>query len=52
MKFIGIDTLVFSTPDMAKARRFYSDWGLEKVSDGKNGAACRRRPRPACTSAR
>jgi catechol 2,3-dioxygenase-like lactoylglutathione lyase family enzyme len=37
MAFVGIDTLVFTAPDMAKARRFYADWGLTKVRDGRSG---------------
>ena len=37
MKFTGIETLVFSCPDMKTARRFYGDWGLKKVSDSRAG---------------
>jgi catechol 2,3-dioxygenase-like lactoylglutathione lyase family enzyme len=37
MAVVGIDTLVFTAPDMAKARRFYTDWGLKKVRDGRAG---------------
>jgi catechol 2,3-dioxygenase-like lactoylglutathione lyase family enzyme len=37
MAFVGIDTLVFTAPDLATARRFYSDWGLTKVRDGRRG---------------
>jgi len=38
MKFTGIHTLVFSSSNMKAARRFYADWGLKKVSDGRAGA--------------
>lgn len=34
----GIDTVVFSAPDMAEARKFYADWGLKQVKAGKTGA--------------
>lgn len=37
MKFTGIETLVFSSPDMKTAKRFYADWGLKKVSDSRAG---------------
>ena len=38
MNFTGIQTLVFSSPDMKTAKRFYADWGLNKVDDGRAGA--------------
>ena len=37
MVFTGLNTVVFTAPDMKKARRFYTDWGLKKVSDGRTG---------------
>ncbi len=37
MDFTGIHALVFSTPDMKTAQRFYSDWGLNGV--GSTGSA-------------
>lgn len=39
MAFVGIDTLVFTAPDMAKARRFFTDWGLAKIADSRRGMA-------------
>lgn len=38
MAIIGLDTVVFTAPDMAQARAFFTDWGLRKVSSGKSGA--------------
>lgn len=37
MAFVGIDTVVFSPPDMKEARRFFADWGLRRVRDGRSG---------------
>ncbi|MBT5050802.1 MAG: glyoxalase [Rhodospirillaceae bacterium] len=37
MAFTGLYSTLFSAPDMKKARRFYADWGLKKVSDSKSG---------------
>lgn len=39
MAFTGLNTVLFSAPDMKKARKFYTDWGLRKVSDSRAGAA-------------
>lgn len=38
MAFVGIDTVVFSAPDMKQARRFFVDWGVRRVRDGRAGA--------------
>lgn len=38
MAIVGLDTVIFSAPDMQKAKAFFTDWGLRKVSDGKSGA--------------
>ena len=37
MAIIGLDTVVFTAPDMAKARKFFTDWGLKKVGSGRSG---------------
>ena len=37
MAVIGLDTVVFTAPDMAEARKFFTDWGLKKVSSGRSG---------------
>lgn len=37
MAFVGIDSVVFTPPDMAEAKRFFADWGLKKVKDGRSG---------------
>lgn len=38
MAFTGLNSVLFSAPDMKKARKFYTDWGLRKVSDSRAGA--------------
>jgi len=38
MAFTGLYSVLFSAPDMKVARKFFSDWGLKKVSDNRNGA--------------
>ena len=38
MAVIGLDSVVFTAPDMARARAYFTDWGLRKVSSGKAGA--------------
>jgi catechol-2,3-dioxygenase len=38
MAITGIASVLFGAKDMDKAQRFYSDWGLKKVSGGKGGA--------------
>lgn len=38
MAFTGLYSVLFSAPDMKKARKFYADWGLRKISDGRTGA--------------
>lgn len=38
MSVVGLDTIVFSAPDMKAARRYAADWGLRKVKDGRAGA--------------
>ena len=38
MAFVGIDTVVFGAPDMKQARRFFVDWGVRRVRDGRAGA--------------
>jgi catechol 2,3-dioxygenase-like lactoylglutathione lyase family enzyme len=37
MAFVGIDSVVFSPPDMKQARRFFVDWGLKRVRNGRSG---------------
>ncbi len=37
MAFIGIDAVVFRAPRMAEARRFFTDWGLNKLKDNRSG---------------
>jgi len=32
MTFIGIDSVVFAADDMKLARRFFTDWGLKKIT--------------------
>jgi hypothetical protein len=39
MTIKGIDTVVFSAPDMDEAHRFFTDWGLKRVRSGKSGMA-------------
>ena len=31
MTFVGIDTVVYAADDVKLARRFFTDWGLEKT---------------------
>lgn len=38
MTIMGIDTVVFSAPDMAEMRRFFSDWGLKSLQNRKTAA--------------
>ncbi len=38
MTFVGIDSVVFTAPDMANAKRFFADWGLKKIKDNRGGA--------------
>jgi catechol 2,3-dioxygenase-like lactoylglutathione lyase family enzyme len=38
MAIVGLDTAVFTAPDMKKAKAFLADWGLKKVRDGRKGA--------------
>lgn len=38
MTITGIDTVVYSAPDMAEANRFFLDWGLRKKRAGKTGS--------------
>lgn len=38
MAIVGLDTVIFSAPDMRAAKAFLADWGLRKVSDGRSGA--------------
>ena len=33
--FVGIDSVVFGTSDLGEARKFFTDWGLETVEDGR-----------------
>ena len=33
--FVGIDSVVFGTSDLGAARKFFTDWGLETVEDGR-----------------
>ncbi len=37
MAVIGLDTVIFTAPDMARARKFFTDWGLRRVRSGKSG---------------
>ena len=37
MTFMGIDTVVYTASDLARARRFLDDWGLRRVRTGKTG---------------
>ncbi len=36
MAIIGLDTAIFAAPDMGKARKFFTDWGLNRVSTSKS----------------
>ncbi len=36
-RFIGIDSVIFGAPDLAPARKMFTDWGLKKVKDAKSG---------------
>ncbi len=36
MAITGLDTITFTAPDMAEAKRFFTDWGLKRVSSGKS----------------
>ncbi len=38
MTFVGIDSVVFTAPDMANAKRFFAGWGLKKIKDNRGGA--------------
>ena len=38
MAFVGIESVVYGAPDMGLARRMFSDWGLNKLRDGRAGA--------------
>ena len=33
--FVGIDSVVFGTSDLGEARKFFTDWGLQTVEDGR-----------------
>ncbi len=35
MSFVGIDAVTYGVANMETARRFFSDWGLRRVSSGK-----------------
>ena len=35
MTFVGIDSVVFGTSDPASAKKFFTDWGLDTVKDGR-----------------
>ena len=35
MSFVGIDAVTYGVANMATARRFFTDWGLRRVSSGK-----------------
>ena len=37
MTIMGIDTVVYSAPNMEKAGKFFGDWGLRRVKGGKTG---------------
>ena len=37
MTIIGMDTVVYGVEDLAKAREFFGDWGLKKLSGSKLG---------------
>ncbi len=55
MAITGIDAVVYGVGDMAKSRRYFSDWGLKKARSGKtrsvlttaNGAEVVLRPKDA-----
>jgi catechol 2,3-dioxygenase-like lactoylglutathione lyase family enzyme len=36
-RFIGIDSVIFGAPDLAAARKMFTDWGLKKTKDTKAG---------------
>ncbi len=38
MALTGIDAIVYGVTDMDKARRFFSDWGVKRVSSSKSRA--------------
>lgn len=38
MAYTGIASIVYGTPDLALARKLFSDWGLAPVRQGKAGA--------------
>jgi catechol 2,3-dioxygenase-like lactoylglutathione lyase family enzyme len=37
MAIVGLDTAIFTPPDMTAAKAFLSDFGLKKLKDGKKG---------------
>ena len=37
MAFTGLYANVFAAPDMKKAKAFFADWGMKKISDSKGG---------------
>ena len=36
MEFVGIESVVFGTSDLRAAGKFFSDWGLETVKNGRS----------------
>ena len=36
MAIIGLHTAIYAAPNMAKARKFFTDWGLKRVSTSKS----------------
>ena len=38
MAFVGIDSVVFGAPDVRRACKLFSDWGLTKLRGGRAGA--------------
>lgn len=37
MTFTGLFSTTYAAPDMKEAKRFFGDWGLEKIAEGRDG---------------
>ncbi len=37
MAIVGIDSVVYGSPDLKVARKFFGDWGLKKIADTRAG---------------
>ena len=38
MAVTGVDAVVYGVSDMEKSRRYFTDWGLRKVKNGKTAS--------------